>query len=624
MNKTILCILLLRLLIFHASAQNKPLHFAFLTDVHVSPHTPSEQNLADMVQEINAGHYDFVVVTGDLTNVGSDSELTTVHRILSELRPPQYVIPGNHETNWSESACQTFLKYWKDDRFFFERGKYLFIGFDTGPYMKMGDGHVKAEDIRWINRTLQQHYKAGLSVISLSHYPLTEGLDNWYEVTDVLKKYHTVLSLCGHGHRLSKYNFDGIPGLMGRAALTGNTAQPGYNIVILQNDSIYLYEKLLGEAVAAPFAAFSLTRPSLVEEIPSSPRPDFSVNNRYAGIKPVFDLQDTASVFTGVLSISPDTFLYGNSTGEMIAVSAKSKKPVWTKHFNGSIYSTPVYGNGIIAFGTIDGFIHGLDARTGREKWSLQADAPVVSEGIVEGDDLYIGAGDHDFYKINIRTGKIIWSNHDMQGLLQGKPALADHEVLFGAWDRHLYCLDKDNGQLKWKWDDGRPQKLYSPGNVVPAVANGKVFIVAPDRYMTAIDLRTGQQVWRTNEYQVRESMCLSEDGHAVYAKLMNDTVIAVSTEGDSFQLLWKVNAGFGYEHNPCPLLESKGTVYAGTKNGLLIAIDASSHKVKWEHKAGNSSINKISTDGSGNIWISLIEGKIQAYNPPLQTTYNN
>jgi hypothetical protein len=53
------------------------LRIAFLTDIHVSPGAVSEPNLEKIVSEINTGHYDFAVVTGDVSNSGLDTELIT-------------------------------------------------------------------------------------------------------------------------------------------------------------------------------------------------------------------------------------------------------------------------------------------------------------------------------------------------------------------------------------------------------------------------------------------------------------------------------------------------------------------------------------------------------------------
>jgi len=598
------------------SQEPNGLRIAFLTDIHVSPGTPSESNLEKIVSEINSGHYDFAVVTGDLTNTGLDTELITVHRILSNLKIPLHIVPGNHETNWSESACQTFTRLWGSDRWFFSAGSYLFIGFNTGPFLKMGDGHVKEEDVRWIRQTLAQNAGLGRKVISLSHYPLGDGLDNWYEVTDILKEYNTRLVICGHGHRLSLHNFDGLPGIMGRAALIGGSDRPGYNILTLRHDSAYIYEKKLDTPAGAPFTAFSLPDPSpVIKGRTSMARPDSSIDAAYPPAITPFRLNDSASIFTGILPLNKHSIVYGNSRGQVLSLDPTNKKTNWQTQYPGSLYSTPVYGKGIVAFSTVDGKIHGLDAATGHEKWSLSTGEPGISEGLVADDALYIGTGSH-FYKIRLPDGQLIWKNSSVEGPLQAKPVLSPtgKEIIFGAWDRHLYCLDTQTGELKWKWDNGKSQKLYSPGNTVPVIAGEKVFLVAPDRYMTAIDLATGQTLWRDNSRHVRESMGISADGKRVYAKLMNDTILAVSAEAATFRILWETNARFGYEHNPCPILESNGVVYAGTKNGLFIAADAATGKVLLEHKAGNSSINKIVADKEGNIWVTLIEGRILQY----------
>src|SRR5258707_11583753 len=102
---------------FAQADADRGLRIAFLTDIHVSPGAVSEPNLENIVTEINEGDYDFAIVTGDVSNSGLDTELTTVHRILGRLKIPLHIVPGNHETNWSESACQTFPRLWGNDRF---------------------------------------------------------------------------------------------------------------------------------------------------------------------------------------------------------------------------------------------------------------------------------------------------------------------------------------------------------------------------------------------------------------------------------------------------------------------------------------------------------------------------
>jgi outer membrane protein assembly factor BamB/predicted MPP superfamily phosphohydrolase len=592
-------------------ALRQNLTFALLTDLHVNPKSASDTALHQIVDEINKTEFDFVVVSGDLTNTGSNAELEGVGNTLSQLNKPYYVIPGNHETNWSESAGLQFNRLFGNDRFLFRKNGFLMIGLNTGPFMRMGDGLVKQEDLQWLSGELKKAKNNNELLISFTHYPLAAGLSNWDSVTDILKKNNCILSLCGHGHRLVLFNFDGIPGIMGRAMMMQKGQLPGYNIVEIRNDSVYFSQKEVGKDKAASFTRFNYLKPKLIDSLPVSPKADYKINQEYSKVEVGFQLGDSASVFTGTCIVDRKTLIYGNSVGKIKAIRIASHKLIWENQLQGPVYSTPVSSKSVISVGTVDGKIIGFDIRNGKELWKVEVGTPVLADGIVENNELYIGGGSTAFYKIEMTSGKVIWKFEGINGSIQGQAALSDKQVIFGAWDRHLYCLDKSTGELLWKWNDGRTNMLFSPGNIVPAIANGKVFIVAPDNCMTAINLISGKQIWRDHTYRVRESMGISPDKRQVYAKLMNDSVISVSTLTDEFKLNWIVNAGFGYEHNPCPILTTDNQVFIGTRAGTVISINPRQQKVNWKYKAGYSGVNKLVWDGKKKVFVSLSEGKL-------------
>ena len=84
---------------------------ALLADIHVTPGNTNEEKLRAAVAEINRGHYDAVVVNSDLTNEGSDEQLANVKAILDGIKAPLFVLPGNHENNWSQSATKHSSTY---------------------------------------------------------------------------------------------------------------------------------------------------------------------------------------------------------------------------------------------------------------------------------------------------------------------------------------------------------------------------------------------------------------------------------------------------------------------------------------------------------------------------------
>src|ERR1022692_72628 len=170
-------------------AETAPFRFAWLSDTHVGSGT-GEQDLRAAVIDINSlTGLSFVVHSGDVTEYGSREQLRLAKDLLDGIKIPIHVIPGNHDTKWSESGATDFLRLWPEDRFVFEHGGFCFIGMHEGPLMKMGDGHWAPQDVRWLEETLKKLPK-DQPIIFITHYPIDDGIANWYVVLDLLKQYN--------------------------------------------------------------------------------------------------------------------------------------------------------------------------------------------------------------------------------------------------------------------------------------------------------------------------------------------------------------------------------------------------------------------------------------------------
>src|SRR6187455_1538408 len=97
---------------FACHGQFHPFRFAFISDTHIgSPDGKAEEDLRRTVADINQmKDIAFVVITGDITELGTNDEIKRARQILDELKVPWYIIPGNHDSGWSESGGQTFIK----------------------------------------------------------------------------------------------------------------------------------------------------------------------------------------------------------------------------------------------------------------------------------------------------------------------------------------------------------------------------------------------------------------------------------------------------------------------------------------------------------------------------------
>lgn len=578
---------------------------AVLSDIHVVPGNANEQKLIDAINEINAmDDIDFVIMNGDLTNEGSDEQLTNVKNLLDKIKHPLYVIPGNHENNWSQSATKTFIDLWGNDRFVFETDDYVVVGANCGPFMKMGDGHVKQEDLHWLDSVLKERVKNGKKVISFNHYPLRkDDLDNYVDYIKVLEKYPVIVHINGHYHTYQPYMSGDIPSMM-VGALDRGKGVYGYSIIDFSDNNIEIYKKNLGEdpELVQEYAVKTVNKPIEIASVglPENPA-GFSIEKVWT---------DSASIFTRV-GIDRDNIYFGNSLGMARSVSKKNNSLNWSTPTGASLFARPSAAGQKIYFpGGIKAMII-IDSVSGKIEKEIPSSGPYVADGVVNDGSLYQG-GYKKFEKFNVADGSLVWSFDSINNYCQAAPVVDNGEVIFGAWDTYLRCLDAATGDLKWKWNNGKNVNLLAPGNVVPVVTDSKIIIVAPDRFMTAIDRNTGKTIWRDNSHRYRESLGVSTDGKTAYAKTMDGELVAVDITAPDFKELWTLDMGLGYEHAPCIIAESDGVVYAGSRRGIVTAVDPVTPKVLWSSQVGVSEVNGIDIDPyTGDVYVSLIEGSI-------------
>ena len=586
--------------------------FALLTDTHISTSNPKPmEDLQRSIADINRNpDIEFVVVTGDLTESGDRASIQAIKDALDQLRVPYYAASGNHETTWSESGVMDFTRIFGDSRFAFAHAGAYFIGFNSGPVIRMADGHVAPQDIAWLKHNLDSVSAAGSStpIFVFTHYPLRNGdVDNWYEVTDVLREYNVQCVMGGHYHRNLIFDCDGITDVLNRSNLRGNDTINGYSIISV-TDSIRFYERTPSTSTQHYSTLLNTTQPWLTlplgkkEYAPSNEalRPDFSVNEQYPQVTRAWHKSLKGGLYSTPVTDGESLYI-GDDVGMFYCLDLATGATKWTFDTGMRIVGSPAVADGVVVFGSANYNVYGLDAKTGTQLWSYTTNQAVMGAATIHEGVAFIGGGDGRMFAFDLKTGTVKWSFDKLKNYVLTRPLVYGDKLYFGAWDTYLYALNLEDGSLAWKWSNGKSNPKLSPASVWPVAADGKIFITAPDRYFTCLDAETGAEIWRTKEYKVRETVGLSEDGKTVYSKCMWDTVVAISTatpseamrlEAKGYEVLWASHAGFGYEHNPAMPLEKGGVLWVSTKNGLLLGMDAKTGKVLWRHKIGNSILN--------------------------------
>jgi outer membrane protein assembly factor BamB/predicted MPP superfamily phosphohydrolase len=584
--------------------------FAHITDTHVGGITGAsdlQQAIDDISKQTNI---DFVILSGDVTEFGSEAELNQAKSILDKLSIPVYVLPGNHDSKWSESGNNDFVKIFGYEYFSFEKNGFLFIGTASGPNMRMAPGLVPREQLVFLQAKLKGMKDTAQPIIFINHYPLDESLSNWYEVIDLLKTRNTQVSLLGHGHQNKCFNFEGIPGVMGRSNLRATDETGGYNLVTVTQDTMYYAERITHKKTLPVWCKIPLGTKNFSDEKMKWARPDFSINNTHNQVKVKWIFQDKSDVGTSISS-NGKVVVFANTNGDIQARSVKSGALKWCFQSPGKIYSTPAISNNLVVCASTNGFIYCLNLDSGKLHWKFDTKKPIVASPSIDNNTIYIGSSEGIFRALDLQNGALKWQFNGIQNFVETKPIIYQNAVYFGSWGNSFYALSKTSGDLIWKREK-YTNRMLSPAAVWPVAANGKIFIVAPDRHLTALDAQTGREIWDSGKYSCRESLGISTDGKLVYIKNMNEGhVMAFESEPDKQTIAWDCDANLGYEIGPSPITENDKLIFVPTCSGTVVAISKANHQVAWKFKLSNCLINGVTPLNTNEILVSSLDGKI-------------
>jgi len=608
MRTIILLIVLLALTLLNAAAQSTSWKFAHVSDTHIGSDT-AEEDLRRTVKDINADpDLQFVVISGDITEFGSDTELRLAKSIFDGLKKPWYIVPGNHDMNWSESGGNSFRKVFGSETFATKHNGVLFLGTNCGPNMRMSPGQVPRENLVWLDSVMKVT-PITTPIIFVNHYPLNSSLNNWYEVMDKLKTHNTQLILCGHGHSNQHYNFEGIPGIMGRSNLRAKDSVGGYNIVTMREDSVIYNERAPGIITKSVWTKDRLFKHDFTKKYP---RPSFEVNKRFPAVKIVWSLTDNNDIGAG-MAITDKMVMVTNTGGWVKAYNTLDGKVLWSVKTRGKVYSTPSVAGNMVVVASTDSYLYGINKTTGKLKWKAATGKPLVASPVIKGNKVFCGSADGHFRCYELSSGRLKWDFKQVPGFVVTRPLLYNGRIYFGSWGNQLFALDQQTGVAVWKWNDGYSNRMFSPASCVPVATGNRLFVVAPDRYMTCFNASTGEVIWRKGnpDIRVRESMGLSADSSLVYVKTMDGDVLGMSAMADTMDIKWKGAQNMGYDISPSVVQEHEGLVFALSNSGMIYAFNRKDGLLAWMYKVSNCLVNPISFLKDRKLIVTTMDGKI-------------
>jgi outer membrane protein assembly factor BamB/Tfp pilus assembly protein PilF len=292
-------------------------------------------------------------------------------------------------------------------------------------------------------------------------------------------------------------------------------------------------------------------------------------------------------------TVSNGIVYVGAHDKHLYAIDAKNGELKWKYETWDEVYSSPTVDNGIVYVGSNDDHLYAFDTQTGELRWKYRTEGNVGSSPAVSNGIVYVGAeslsefgyksmgADYHLYALDAQTGELKWK-YKTGSWVFSSPTVDNGIVYFGSYDDHLYALDAQTGELRWKYDTG-PVVFSSP-----TVDNGIIYVGSEDGHLYALDAKTGELRWKYDtEWSVRSSPTVSNG--IVYVGSCDKHLYAIDAK--TGELRWKYKMG---EYTSSSPTVSNGIVYVGAKLwlelghksiGHLYAIDAKNGKLRWKYE---------------------------------------
>lgn len=614
-----ICMVTLPLLTYGQGGKERAFTFAWLSDVHLNSFAYAEDDLRQSIEDINTNpEVDFTILSGDVTEFGDTKEFYLLQDILNTFRKPYFLLPGNHDVNWSENGCTMFDKIFRASHFCHDWQGVRFIGCGAGPSLRMGPPHIPREEILWLD-SIVRATPAGQPIIFVNHFPINQDLSNWYEVVDILKTRNIQAILGGHLHTNRAYDAEGIPAVIGRSSLRRKDPIGGYNLVTLQGDSLKFSERIIKKKTLPAWNTIHLA-PLQEQKDTVYYRPDYAINGKYSSVREVWKLKDVTDV-ASLGSLDGKLYIYTNTAGMVYALDARNGRTLWKYTTGNKIFSTPFITPKLVIVSSCDGFIYALDKKQGIVRWKYNTNYPIVACPVVADGTVYVGSSNGKFYSLKLADGTLNWTTEGLQGYVEARPAVDKERVYIGTWGAMFYAINRKDGKKVWEFDTKRG-RYFSPGAcwpvVLPCIQGEQVIVLSSDYFVRAFRPDSGNLLWASDEAKGRESLGFSPDGKTMYVKGIKNNITAVDISQGKYTHLWHTTMPYESNFIPTRMETTEELIFIPTEFGVLHAVRTDGSGIAWSHKISHSAITSLNNAGKGKVIVMTMDGTVVCLEYPV------
>ncbi len=191
--------------------------------------------------------------------------------------------------------------------------------------------------------------------------------------------------------------------------------------------------------------------------------------------------------------------------------TAPTGRELWRSRVNSELLSAPAVGEKVVVVRAVDGRLHGLDAHTGNELWSVEQQVPRLSlrgtaTPIISKDLAISGFDNGKVMAVSLNTGDTVWdtalaSPHGRTELdrlidIDSAVRIVGDNVFAAGFQGRTAMLALDSGQLWWGHDMSSYRGL--------AVDADNLYVTQSDGVVVALRQRDGSELWRNDKLRMR------------------------------------------------------------------------------------------------------------------------
>jgi len=510
--------------------EKDPFQLAQITDTHVVLETDKLSNKDVLIQSLQQlvleASPDLIIVSGDLTNLGTIDELIHFKEAVENIDVPVFPLFGGHDGNeerFAGEAGTTFVRHYEEvlgpTYFSFDWGSRHFVLYPNEEVFFSPADQQRKRQWLWADLASQPE---GRPITVVVHAPPP------VDFLEALGAHNVSAVLHGHWHSSKAFRYGDI------------------------------------RVMATPPLCFG------------------GIDTTARGYR----LLD----FAGAEMQCRLGALYSDRAVAAAPAESAVGKLVWQRQTNVGHRATPLYGQGKLVLSAADeglgerAGLQCLDADSGAVLWDISTHASVKNGAVCAGEEgLAAISVSGRLYRVDWR-GRVLWEV-DLPEFpvrwVHMAPAVADGVVYAGA-KQGYGAYDLETGRALWYSE--LEDHEYWPCYASPQVYGHLLIVLVPRRGLLALDCRSGSVAWEQPlgvEYQYGKT---SLSGDLLISG--GDQGHLAVLRAQSGQLLWNLPVLHGAAY-PSGLAADGERIFATTPAGEVRCHDLHSGELRWKFHSG-------------------------------------